>query len=139
MNSIVSMMLKKVNNMVRTNNKTETIDFLWERSKGKTKCKDNRFFIDQEGKIIGNGYLQGNGDYFPTIPNGIEISVGKGTKKKSIVDQINAAMQPNRWCASCQNPIPEGYGIRVELEKYTLHERTWFACSEVCAQILRKE
>lgn len=125
--------------MVRTNNKTETIDFLWKRSKGETECKDNIFFIDQEGKIIGCGYLQGNGDYFPTTPSGIEISVEKGTKKKSIIEQVNAAMQPSRWCASCQNPIPEGYGIRVVLEKFSHHERTWFACSEVCAQILRKE
>ena len=39
-------------------------------------------------------------------------------------------------CASCQNPIENGLGIRVVLEKYTRAERTWFACSEECAQIL---
>ncbi len=124
---------------MKTNNKTETINFLWNRSQGKTKCKDNRFFIDRDGRIIGPGYLQGNGDYFPTTPNGIEISVSKGTKKKDTIEQINAGMQPDRWCASCQNPIPEGYAIRVELEKMTRHERTWFACSGVCASVLRGE
>ena len=125
--------------MVKTNNKTETINFLWERSNGKTECKDNRFFLDREGKIIGHGYLQGNGDYFPTTPNGIEIGVSKGTKKKDIIEQVNAAILPDRWCASCQNPIPEGYGIRVVLEKMTRNERVWFACSEKCVSVLRGE
>lgn len=130
---------KEENKMIRTNNKTETIDFLWKRAKGETENKDNRFFIDQEGRIIGHGYLQGNGDYFPKTPNGVEITVAKGTKKKDVVEQVDAAMQPNRWCAACQRPIPEGYAIRVELEKFTHHERVWFACSDECAKTLRKE
>ena len=39
-------------------------------------------------------------------------------------------------CAACQKLIPEGGAIRVELEKYSHHERVFLACSRECADIL---
>lgn len=80
--------------MVRTKNKQESIDFLWERSKGNTDCKDNHFFIGKNGEILGHGYLQGNGDYFPNYPKDmkLDITVVKGMNKKDLVEQIRTAM-----------------------------------------------
>lgn len=125
--------------MTKTNTETETIEFLWEHSRGKNECKVNRFFIDRFGRIVEHGYLQGKGDIFPTIPNGIEVWVQKGTKKKDIIERVKAATLPDKWCTVCQNPIPEGNTIRVELGKNSPHERTVFACSNKCARILGKK
>ncbi len=119
--------------MTKTNTETETIEFLWERSRGKNDCKVNRFFIDRYGRIIGHGGIS------PTIQNGIEIWVQKGTKKKDIIERVKTATQPDRWCTVCQNPIPEGNTIRVELEKISPHEGTVFVCSKKCANILEKK
>jgi len=119
--------------MTKTNTETETIEFLWEHSRGKKECKVNRFFIDRFGRIIGHGGIS------PTIQNGIEILVQKGTKKKDIIERVKAATQTDRWCKVCQNPIPEGNTIRVELKKNSPHERTIFACSKKCAKILEEE
>ena len=43
---------------------------------------------------------------------------------------------PDR-CAACQEVIPDGEAIRVEMEKYSNHERVFLACSDECADILR--
>lgn len=79
--------------MVRTKNKTETINFLQKVSKRTAKTTDNHYFINQDGKIVGHGYLQGNGDYFSHIPEGsIDIVVQKGTTKKIIRNEVKRAM-----------------------------------------------
>ena len=41
-------------------------------------------------------------------------------------------------CGACQATIEPGKEIMVTMEKFTHHERTWPACSEECADILRK-
>lgn len=41
-------------------------------------------------------------------------------------------------CSACQKEIPEGSEIRVEQEKFTPYERTELACSDECAEILRR-
>lgn len=55
----------------------ETRKFLMRRARGKTECKDNRFYISCEtGEIVSSVYLQGNGDYAAHIPkNTYEIGV----------------------------------------------------------------
>lgn len=64
---------------------------------------------------------------------------GLSEEAQKKLDSVLAAMQPDRWCASCQHPIPEGNAIRVNLEKMTRNERVWFACSEECRNVLRRE
>lgn len=41
-------------------------------------------------------------------------------------------------CGACQAGIEPGKEIMVTMEKFTHHERTWPACSEECANILRE-
>lgn len=82
---------------MKTDNKTETTNYLINRANGKTECKDNSFFIDIEGKIIGHGYLQEDGEYFPAMPNGIEIYISEGMTKKDIIEQVNVAIKDNRY------------------------------------------
>ena len=41
-------------------------------------------------------------------------------------------------CGACQAVIEPGKEIMVTMERFTQHERTWPACSEECADILRK-
>ena len=62
------------------------------------------------------------------------ISIRNTMEIEEIHTDIRQFM-PDR-CASCQKLIKEK-PIRVELEKYTHHERTFLACSEECASILR--
>jgi hypothetical protein len=53
------------------------------------------------------------------------------------VEEVFADIQqffPDR-CAACQKLIKEN-PIKVELEKYTHHERIFLACSDECAKIL---
>ena len=51
--------------------------FLMRRARGHTENKDNRFFISAEtGELKSSGYLQGNGDWFPSTPKGTyEVAV----------------------------------------------------------------
>lgn len=57
------------------------------------------------------------------------------------IEEVWANIQqflPDR-CAACQKLIaPDADSIRVELEKFSHHERIWLACSEKCADILRE-
>jgi len=41
-------------------------------------------------------------------------------------------------CGACQTIIEPGKEIMVTMEKFSHHERTWPACSEECADILRE-
>ena len=79
---------------MRTKNKIETIKALWAVSKRESDCKDNHFFIGKNGEILGHGYLQGNGDYFPNYPTKmkLDVTVVAGMKKRDIAEQIRTAM-----------------------------------------------
>jgi len=58
------------------------------------------------------------------------------------IEEVHADIKqflPER-CGACQTLISsKTKRIRVELEKYTHHERVWYACSDECANILKED
>jgi len=49
-------------------------------------------------------------------------------------------MTPNtKKCAACRKEIAAGKEIRITLRKFTDDERTFYACSKECAEILKSE
>jgi len=76
---------------------SETRSRMMRRARGHTENKDNHFFISAEtGEIVSSGYLQGNEDYFPTIPKDtydVEVSKEMFLSYAKLDERIDFAIQ----------------------------------------------